>query len=165
MLDGVVITGGEPLLSSWVVDLVHEIRACSLEIKIDTNGSQPERLKRCNPDYVALDIKCAPEEYPALLDAPESAGDDLRETIDWVRDSGVEYEFRTTVVPGIVSADGIEAICTLIAGAERYVLQAFKPGDAHDRALRTRLPYPISVAEAYREIAEGHGITCELRGW
>jgi len=132
ILDGVCITGGEPLLSDDIFALLEKIRSLGYAIKIDTNGSFPERLKRIIDeglaDYVAMDIKNSPEKYA------ETAGgfsnmEKIRQSIALLMNSGVDYEFRTTVVDELHKAEDFRGMGELIRGAGKWYLQKFRDRD------------------------------------
>jgi len=167
VLGGVVLTGGEPLAHAAIVSFAAEIRSLGLALKIDTNGSFPERLTEVAPDYVAIDVKTSPDRYGELVASPgaaEHAVKRLRRTIDWVLETGVEHEFRTTVVPGLVDVSTFEAILDLVEGTSRYVLAQFRGGKTLDPGLSKSLPYPTAMLEHLRDLAEARGIPCLIRG-
>ena len=133
LLDGVCITGGEPLLRPGLGALLAEIKALGYPVKLDTNGSLPDRLKQLTAaglvDYVAMDIKNSPARYGETVGV---AGLDLtpfRESVDYLRSGAVDYEFRTTVVREFHDEASMEAIGQWIAGAKRYFLQSFVDRD------------------------------------
>ena len=125
LLDGVCLTGGEPLLFEENLDFMREIKALGYAVKLDTNGAFPERLKQAVAeglaDYVAMDIKNAPEAYA------ETAGlrvdpEKIRASVAFLLSGAVPYEFRTTVVLPFHTAERMEEIGQWIAGAEKYFL-------------------------------------------
>ncbi len=129
LLDGVCITGGEPLLQPDIADFIREIRALGYAVKLDTNGMYPERLAALIDagllDYVAMDVKNSPEKYAAtagLAKMPEGVFESVRLLLS----GRVPYEFRTTVVDELHEPRDFEAIGEWIAGAGRYFLQSFK---------------------------------------
>lgn len=131
-LDGVVISGGEPTLQSDLATVCEKIKQMGYPVKLDTNGSRPQVLKRLLDDdlvdYIAMDIKTAPSSYTPLIQRnfnPES----LLESIRLVMKSTLEYEFRTTCVKPLVDAAVVENISRLINGAPLYALQQFQPTD------------------------------------
>lgn len=130
VLEGVVITGGEPLLHADLPELMREIKRLGYMVKLDTNGTDPERLSKLIDehlcDYVAMDVKNPLKDYAAatgLLSVDTVA---LRRSIDLLISGTVDYEFRTTAVKGIHTRDSIEKIAREIAGARSYFLQTFK---------------------------------------
>ncbi|MEO0073988.1 MAG: anaerobic ribonucleoside-triphosphate reductase activating protein [candidate division WOR-3 bacterium] len=154
-LDAVVVSGGEPLMHPELFELCHSIRQMGLKIKIDTNGSFPYALKRLMNlklvDFVAMDVKTRLDrryQHAAgrMVDlAP------IRRTIRLLLQSEVDYEFRTTLVPGIVNLDDILAIGKELEGARRLVLQQFVPATARSPSLRTVKPYSHHEAAAMAE--------------
>lgn len=130
VLDGVAITGGEPLLHKEMPAFLEKIRELGYSIKLDTNGSFPERLKEIVNaglvDRVAMDIKNAPEEYgrTAGLDSFDISG--VNESREFLMSGAVDYEFRTTVVKGIHTEASLISAAKWIAGAKEYYLQQFK---------------------------------------
>ena len=130
LLDGIVISGGEPTLWPQLPELCLQFRQLGLALKLDTNGSRPEMVRALIRDglvdYIAMDLKSAPEDYGPPW-APEGSGDMVRQSIDVVMGGGVDYEFRTTCAPGFVDAVRIKAMAGAIRGARRFILQKFNP--------------------------------------
>lgn len=164
VLGGVCLSGGEPLLSPHLEKLIDCIHSLGLKVKIDTNGTLPERLESIRFDYVAMDIKTSPGRY-RLLSAVEQTdyGERVKESIGIILNSGVPHEFRTTVAPGIVMEDDIAEICGLIRGTDRYVLAQFRPGHTLDPSFAEKPPTPPPLMQAMRDIAAREGIPCTLR--
>lgn len=129
MLDGVCITGGEPLLQPDIKDFLRRIKEFSCLIKLDTNGSFPEKLKEIVSqglvDYVAMDIKSSPEQYPRAAGIAKLDFSPIRESIDFLLTGAVGYEFRTTVVRELHDIEILRDAAKAICGAERYFLQKF----------------------------------------
>ncbi len=121
LLDGVVLSGGEPLLHDGAGDFLRRVRELGFAVKLDTNGCFPGRLEQLLRDrlvdYVAMDIKNSPEKYPQTVGIPGLDLTPIRESIALLRETGVDYEFRTT--------DDILAIGRWLEGAPRYFLQNF----------------------------------------
>lgn len=128
LLDGVVVTGGEPTLQPGLREFIVQTRALGYAVKLDTNGSRPRVLEGLLADglldYVAMDLKAPMAKYEAVCGAPVDHRD-LNESIDLIMAGGVEYEFRTTVVPQLSHAD-VLAMARRIRGARRYVLQQYR---------------------------------------
>ena len=130
ILDGVVISGGEPLLhGDAVFQLMREIKSLGYLIKLDTNGYFPQRLKFAIEnglvDYVAMDIKNAPEKYAKTAGIASLDFDNIKKSIQIITESGVDYEFRTTVTRELHTPQDFEKIGILIKGAKRYYIQNF----------------------------------------
>ena len=128
MLQGVVITGGEPTLHSWVVDLCEVIKSLDYPVKLDTNGSRPAVLDRLLQnklvDFVAMDIKASLEAYDPFCRLPRIQ-EALSESIRRIMESAPDYEFRTTCVKPIVNEETIGNIAGIIRGARIYALQGY----------------------------------------
>ena len=128
ILDGVCITGGEPMLQKDILSFIKKIKEIGLLIKIDTNGSYFDALKAVIDsgcvDYIAMDIKNSFEKYAmtiGLLQMPE----DIKKSVSLIMECGVDYEFRTTIVKELHTLEDVEAISREIKGAKRYFLQKF----------------------------------------
>ncbi len=129
VLDGVCITGGEPLLQKDIVDFICRIRSLGLLVKLDTNGTEPHMLRelidRDLLDYVAVDIKNAPEKYAMTVGVKDFDMTPIRESVALLARGRVPYEFRTTVVREFHDVKDIEHLSQFIAGAPQYYLQIF----------------------------------------
>ncbi len=167
-LDGVVITGGEPTMHPDLPDLINEIRKTGLKVKLDTNGTNPDMLKDLIDagviDYVAMDIK-APlgSRYDDVADVTVPM-EKVKRSISIIMESGIDYEFRTTVVPVLVSAGDIEAIAAYIGGAKKYALQQFKPRNTIDPNFHVVRPYSKGTVLAMAEAAKQYVKKVIIRG-
>lgn len=129
LLDGMVLSGGEPLMQPGCTDFLQKVRDLGLSIKVDTNGCYPEVLRdilnRGLVDYVAMDIKNRRKKYAETVGIPNFDLSPIEESIQILKTSGVDYEFRTTVVQELHTADDIRAIAQWVQGAPTYALQKF----------------------------------------
>ncbi len=132
MLDGVVVTGGEPTINKDLIPFLSRIKSLGYSVKLDTNGYLPEVLKAAvesgNVDYVAMDIKTSLDEY-SRLSGVETDTSRIEESIDFLLSGKVDYEFRTTVVNPLHKRENFEKIGKRIKGAKRYFLQSFVPSE------------------------------------
>ncbi len=153
-IDGVCITGGEPTLNKWLPNMIRELKALGLEVKLDTNGSKPhmllELLKEKLVDFISMDVKSSLEKYPQVTRVPVST-DDIRRSIEIIKSSGVSHEFRCTVIPGMVDGEDLLKIAGLLQGGEIFVLQQFRPGDTLDPAFKDMEPYPLEQLHIWSE--------------
>jgi len=129
LLDGVAITGGEPLLNPDIGDFIRKIRDMGYAVKLDTNGSFPERLKAIVSeglvDYVAMDIKNRREKYAETVGLKNLDLSKIEESVEFLKSGAVDYEFRTTVVKQFHTVEDIRAAAEWISGVKRYFLQNF----------------------------------------
>ncbi len=162
---GAVITGGEPTLQPGVFRLVERLREWGFQLKLDTNGSRPDVLARLLPlvDYVAMDVKFAPADYPARTGFHNVAA--LTESIRLIQAHAGQYEFRTTVIEAWHSAEQMHHIGEWVQGAQRHVLQAFIPrAELPDPACRVMPETSAATLRAYAEILRGYVARIEIRG-
>ena len=133
LLDGVAFTGGEPTLRKDLPELFHTIKTMGYPIKLDTNGLHPDRLRTLLDegllDYVAMDIKNSPEKYAMTCGLASIDLKPIYESIEILKTSGIDYEFRTTVVDEFHAKEDFAAIGKMIEGAKAYYLQAFTDRD------------------------------------
>jgi len=146
----VVLTGGEPAMNEDLPDFVERLKQRGFSLKLDTNGFFPQTLERSLPfiDYVAVDVKTSLEKYK-LMGAKETSS--LLKTIELLKRGVVDYEFRTTLVPGFVDEEDIPKIGGIVKGARRFAFQQFLPRDTLDASLRKTEPYPYEVAARFAE--------------
>lgn len=129
ILDGVCITGGEPMLQNDIIPFMDKIHSLGLAVKLDTNGWFTDKLRQAVSmgvvDLIAMDIKNSREKYAKTVGL-ERVSDNVFESIDFIKSCGVPYEFRTTVVKELHDIDDIVSIAKSIEGAQQYYLQCFK---------------------------------------
>lgn len=155
LLDGMVLSGGEPLMQPGCLDFLQKVRDLGLSIKVDTNGCYPEVLAdvlaRNLVDYVAMDLKNSREKYAKTVGIPNFDLAPIEESIQILKTSGVDHEFRTTVVQELHTADDIRAIGQWAQGAPTYALQKFvDSGNLISTGLHS--PEPL-VLEGFSRIA------------
>ena len=130
LLDGVVLSGGEPLLQPDAADFLRKIRQMGFAVKLDTNGGRPAQLRALAEaglvDYVAMDVKNSPGRYGETTGVPGLDLAPFRESVSFLLQGTVDYEFRTTAVKGLHTRADFEGIAQWIAGAKEYYIQEFK---------------------------------------
>lgn len=166
ILDGVAVTGGEPLLHKDIDEFLKKVKDLGYQIKLDTNGSFPDRLiELCKAglvDRVAMDIKNSPELYEKTVGAKVNMAD-IERSKDFLLSGTVDYEFRTTTVKGLHTAESIKEAAKWISGAKEYYLQQFK--DSGDILAMGGLgAFNEKEMERLREAAAEFVPAAELRG-
>ena len=166
LLDGVVFTGGEPLLRKDLFGLMKQVRDMGYKVKLDTNGNHPVELEAAYKeglvDYVAMDIKNCPERYGETIGIPDFDIANVEKSIQLIKSSNVPYEFRTTVVKQFHDADSFEKIGKWIEGAERYYLQGFV--DRETVPFSGLSSYSADELEGFLEIVKPYVKSAEIRG-
>ena len=126
-VDAAVITGGEPTLAGELTALIQFLKGFGWAVKLDTNGSNPDIVRRCLPlvDYVAMDVKAGPSRYAELTGCPDT--ESIRASVRLIMQEARDYEFRTTLIDPFHDDDQVHEIGSLLNGARRAVLQPFVP--------------------------------------
>lgn len=166
LLDGVVITGGEPLLQDGIEEFIDEIKALGYCVKLDTNGSFPEKLisivEKGLVDYVAMDIKNSKEKYAKTIGVDDFDITPIEKSVDFLLQNKVDFEFRTTVVDGFHTLDDIQDIVVWIKGAHKYFLQNFV--DSGDLIKSELKPVSALLLKEMKEKASEFIPSVEIRG-
>ncbi len=165
ILDGVCITGGEPLMQPDILDFILKIKEMGFAVKLDTNGSLYKPLEKIISmnavDYIAMDIKNSPQKY-ALTAGIDKTPESIFESIKLIMSCGIPYEFRTTVVKEYHTLDDITEAAKLISGARRYYLQNFT--DSGDIICSSLSSVSESDIKKMRDTALPFVKHCEVRG-
>jgi pyruvate formate lyase activating enzyme len=161
-VDAVVITGGEPTLSEDLPSFVKKLNEKKFSVKLDTNGFFPHILERCLPylKYAAVDIKTSLEKYTLL--GGEGTDSFLR-SIELLKEGRVDYEFRNTVVPGLVNEEDIPKLGEMVKFAKRFVFQEFVPGETLDEQFNKVKPYSPEVIARFAEVMKNYVDEVTLR--
>ncbi len=169
-IDGVVITGGEPTCHVWLPELAKRFKDLGLLVKLDTNGTNPDMLKRLatrDPrlvDYIAMDIKAPLDRRYELATGLKVDLGKIKESIKFIMNSGLDYEFRTTVVPNLLGEAEIGEIAKTIAGAKKYALQQFVPAHSMIKEMRALSPHPDETIKELAEVAKKYVANTIVRG-
>ena len=157
LLDGVAVTGGEPLLQNDIHSFIQKIKDLGFLVKLDTNGSFPRKLEKLLQngliDYIAMDIKNSPAKYDKTAGVKDFLPA-VEESVELIMSSGIEYEFRTTVVKEFHAPEDFHAIGRWLRGAKAYYLQCFEDsGDILCPGLhapdRSELEHYLAIAGSY----------------
>lgn len=166
-LDGVVVTGGEPSIHKDLPDFLKRIKKRGFLVKLDTNGTNPEVLERLLKkelvDYLAMDLKAEEINYSYVAGTPVDV-DKIKESVKIIKESGLSYEFRTTLVPELTGKDSLDSMGEMIQGASQWYLQKFIPaGELVDAQFKKINPYTDEEMEEMKKIAEKYVQYCGLR--
>ncbi len=167
-VDGVCITGGEPTLHPELIDFASKLKKIGMLVKIDTNGTNPDMLKKLIDrklvDRIAMDIKTILEKYDEVAGAKVDK-EKIQESIDLIKNSGVEYEFRTTVIPSLVGKKEIFLIGKWLKGSKNFAIQNFRESRPMiNNKLQEIEPYSKKELEEMKEIASEYFEKVEIRG-
>lgn len=172
LIDGVVLTGGEPTLyGQRLVELIRAIKEEGFLVKLDTNGTDPELLRHLIDnrwvDYVAMDVKTTLREYSRLTGASAHDVELVQASISLLQESAqagqIELEFRTTLHPHFHSATIVEEMLQMLQGAPRYVLQTFRPNVTLDTSLQETHAFTDAEMELFRDLGKEYVKECLLR--
>lgn len=166
VLDGICISGGEPLLQNDLIDFIGKCKALGYLVKLDTNGYLSEKLRAVIDtgmlDYIAMDIKSSPERYGVLAGIRNFDVSPILESVEMIRSSGVEHEFRTTVVGNLHSREDFERIGRWLSGEKHYFLQKFV--DSGALIGEGNSPASDETMHEYLEIVKKYIPGAQLRG-
>jgi len=130
-VEGVAISGGEPTMHADLPLFIKKVKQLGFVVKLDTNGTNPEMVHQLiadrQIDYIAMDIKASMERYQEVVARPVSI-EAIQETIKLIKHSGIDHEFRTTLVKSQISPEDLDEIGRLVQGSPRFALQRFRPG-------------------------------------
>jgi len=157
-ISAVCITGGEPTIHPELAWFIESLKKEGLKVKLDTNGTNPqmvaELFQKGLLDYVAMDIKSSLEDYDESSGV-ETDVSKIKESTQLIRNSGVPYEFRTTVVPGLHNLEKMEQIGRWLEGSDLYIVQAFSPeGGTLNNSFETKAPFKPHELEAFVNAAK-----------
>ncbi|MFA5163564.1 MAG: anaerobic ribonucleoside-triphosphate reductase activating protein [Patescibacteria group bacterium] len=166
-LEGVVITGGEPTLHPDLPEFIKTVKDLGYLVKLDSNGTNPEVLERLIKDglldYIAMDLKAPLEKYSASVGVAVNCNN-IKKSVKIIMASGLPYEFRTTLVPGLIEASDIPAMGQLIKGASKWYLQSFKSDtDLVNPDYESARPFSAQEMRAMAKAGQAFVELCELR--
>ena len=166
LLDGVVITGGEPTMHEELPVFMRRIKDKGFLVKLDTNGTNPKMLQQVIDeglvDYIAMDIKSPLETYSQTVARPVDV-ESIRESIRILLSSPVPYEFRTTVVKSLLSPEDLKRIGEAIRGAKNYYLQKFVPTKILNPQFKRKVTYTDEEFKEFRSMMSNYVETCNIR--
>ncbi len=168
LIDGITVTGGEPAIDSGLIPFLERVNSMGLHVKLDTNGFLPHVISECIEkglvDYVAVDVKTSPEKYP-LLTGRDFSFNEIVTTLDILKKSLIDYEIRTTCVPGFVTVNDIIKIGESTGRVKKYYLQQFvNINTLLDDRLKQLKPYTSEYLNLLKNETEKFTDFCFIRG-
>jgi pyruvate formate lyase activating enzyme len=164
-LEGVCITGGEPTLSPELPEFIRKIKDMSYKVKLDTNGTNPNMLKELISqglvDYIAMDIKAPLIRYSEVVNAKIDRNK-IKESIDIIK-KFPNHEFRTTVVPGLITKQDIVKIAEMLKGSKAFYLQQFRPENCLDKRYNRKKTYGKEELEEFKKEMKPYFKKVEIR--
>lgn len=160
ILDGVCISGGEPTLYPGLKAFIKKIKDKGFKVKLDTNGTNPELLKELIDnkllDYIAMDIKASKENYEKAVSTKVSL-EKIQKSVDIIKNSEVDYEFRTTIVPELIDESAIIDIAEWLRGSKKYALQQFVSSlPLLDKSFEAKQPYNKDMLDRFKGIIQDY---------
>ena len=164
-LDGVVISGGEPLLYGEIIPFIEKIKEMGYLVKIDTNGTNPGLLEKVisKVDYIAMDVKNSLENYKETVKADVNV-EDIKKSIGLIINSRVDYEFRCTVIPGLHAKGDISKVGLLVKGAKMFSIQNFNPKNCLDKEFEKKRSFSNEELEEFKKILSEFVDEVEIKG-
>ena len=168
ILEGVCITGGEPTLQPDLPAFIRKVRELGFAVKLDTNGARPAMLKSLVSegllDYVAMDVKNSLALYPETVGISTFDTTPIEESMDFLLEGHVPFEFRTTLVKGLHTSESVAEIGKRLAGTERFFLQTFEDsGDLIDGGDSGLASFTPAETEALLRILRGYVPNAQIR--
>ncbi len=166
LIEGVVISGGEPTLYPNLPELIDFIKELGYDVKLDSNGLQPEKLKNLNIDYLALDIKTSFAQYERMLGAKSPVKESLLQSLEILKSYGDNGEVRITTAPKIVTREIIEELAPYLEGVNKVFLQPFKWSETilNPSLLAHERNYESEELFEFAEIIGKYTKSCLVRG-
>ena len=156
-LEGICVSGGEPLFHRTLGDFLSILKNRKLRVKLDSNGSYPSRLADLIAkgliDSIAMDVKAPLSRYAEVTRTSVDTGK-IRESIDIIKNSGLDHVFRITAVPGLIDQEGMKEIGRMCEGAKVFQIQQFAPVNTLDPAFEKKKPFKREDIHTLVRIAE-----------
>lgn len=167
VLDGVVISGGEPTLQTDLPDFIRQIKELGYLVKLDTNGTNPAMLRSLVEeglvDYVAMDIKHSRAKYASISHVADDSLESIAASVDYLKEGHVDYEFRTTLCKELHKETDMTAIGLWLMGAKAYYLQPYKESE---QVIQPGFhPHDAATLESFVHILSAFIPKVEIRGF
>jgi len=165
-LEGVSITGGEPTIHSGLLLFIEKIKNMNFKVKLDTNGWNPEILKKLFEkellDYISMDVKGPFDKYSEIAGVKVDI-EKIKESIELIKEAKIPYEFKTTVVKSQISFNDFKKIGEVIKGARHYFLQKFIPTKCVNPSFLKETTYSDEEFEDIKKFMNSFVEKCEIR--
>lgn len=165
-LTGLCLGGGEPTLHNGILAFLYNVKSLGYKVKLDTNGTRPRRIRKLMEedvvDYIAMDIKAPLDRYPEVVMSKVDVAS-VEQSIKLIRRGSVDYEFRTTVVPGLVDGRDLEEIAQTLIGSKRFVIQQHRPGRTLDPEYGDVKPFGMDELRSFRDRISPYFAECKIR--
>jgi pyruvate formate lyase activating enzyme len=165
-LTGLCLGGGEPTLHNGLLSFMYRVKSLGYLLKVDTNGTRPKRLRKLMEervvDYVSLDLKAPLERYPEVVRYKVDM-DAVEQSIRLLRRGGVDHEFRTTMVPGLIGGKDLEELAQLLVGSKRFVIQQFRPGRTMCPEYEDVKPFSLNELREFRDRIAPFFAECKIK--
>ena len=165
-LTGVVIGGGEPTLHNSLLQFLYKVKSVGYKVKIDTNGTKPRRINKLmeerDVDYISLDVKAPFERYPEVVTSKVDLNA-IKQSVRLLRRGGVDYDFSTTAVPGLLDGDDLEEIAKALIGSKRFVIKQHKPGKMLDGAYENVKPFSAEELRGFQRRIAPYFAECNVK--
>lgn len=165
-LTGLCLGGGEPTLHNGLLSFMYRVKSLGYLLKVDTNGTRPKRLMKLMEervvDCVTLDLKAPLERYPEVVRYKVDM-EAVEQSIRLLRRGGVDHEFRTTVVPGLIGGKDLEELAQLLVGSKRFVIQQFRPGRTMCPEYGDVKPFSLNELREFRDRIAPYFAECKIK--
>lgn len=165
-INGVVVCGGEPTINPEIDNFLEKIKKEGFLVKLDTNGSNPEVLERLINknllDYIAMDVKAPLQKYEEVVGAKFDS-QKIKKSIEIIIKSGVDYEFRSTLISDLHTNEDVVIMGEMVKGAKKYFLQSFRPEKTIDESFLLKKPFFKEEMEEFKEKVSPFVEKCEIR--
>jgi pyruvate formate lyase activating enzyme len=167
LLDGIVITGGEPTIHGQkLFDFISKVKKLDFKVKLDSNGTNPDFLQKAIDknmvDYVAMDIKSPLAKYSSVVASAVNV-DAIKKSINILINSKIDYEFRTTLVKSLIEITDFEHIGKEIKGAKKYFIQKFIPTKILNPQFRRKVTFNDNELKEIKNIMNKYVLNCSIR--
>ncbi len=165
-INGVVVCGGEPTINPEIDNFLEKIKKEGFLVKLDTNGSNPEVLERLINknllDYIAMDVKAPLQKYEEVVGAKFDS-QKIKKSIEIIIKSGVDYEFRSTLISDLHTNEDVVIMGEMVKGAKKYFLQSFRPEKTIDESFLLKKPFFKEEMEEFKKRVSPFVEKCEIR--